>query len=261
MIMFKNICLLAMAVAALSMAAGCSAATYQPSRMKGFQFDTPQEINDEDIRKAFEASPQLKPRLNVAFYAFDDTHNDEIRNRLKADPHIAEVYALPEFMLTGRGRFERRNPWETPTPPSLKQMRLMAARAHCDVLLIFDYGHKVETSPNGLTILNALLIPVFFTPFLDQEVESALDAYVIDVRNGYLYGHVTASEKHLEESVTIWSAEGQDLIDAQWPALLNQTAEHLAALIDSESAPRADRAPADAPQAAPDRAIEAADAQ
>ena len=49
---------LAIAGLALSTLAGCGG-SYMPGRTAGFDPEAPQQIDDDDIRKAFEARPQL----------------------------------------------------------------------------------------------------------------------------------------------------------------------------------------------------------
>ncbi|MCU0659442.1 MAG: hypothetical protein MUF64_30515, partial [Polyangiaceae bacterium] len=108
-------------------------------------------------------------------------------------------------------------------------LRLLAARAQADVVVIFDYGHRVETSPNGWVALTPLLLPTFFVPFLDKKIESYLDTYVIDTRNGFLYAHIASDEKTPLGSTRIYH-DAEPALQADWQKILGATRQRLAAI-------------------------------
>jgi hypothetical protein len=227
-----------------------TSSVYRPGAMAGFDPLTPPTINDAEIEKAFDARPQLGEGLKVAYYTFDPDRVTDIDEMLAGVPNVAGTYRIPSLMATGKRRFDReRHGWQPAPAFSLQKLRLLAARAHCDVLLVFDYGYKVETTPNGLVALNALVVPIFFAPFLDEKVESYLDAYVIDVRNGYLYAHVASDEESSRDYETIWSEKAQQDVDAQWDTLIAQTAGNLGPVVKPGAGPsaRADRLEPPAP--------------
>ncbi len=229
----------------LSAACGTSS-VYRPGAMAGFDPLTPPVINDEAIEKAFQAKPQIGTGLKVAYYTFDPDRVEDVEAMLAEVPNVSGTYRIPSLMATGDRRFDGPRPYWQPAPTfSLEKLRLLAARAHCDVLLVFDYGYKVESTPNGLVALNALIVPVFFVPFLDEKVESYLDAYVIDVRNGYLYAHVASDESSQREYETIWSDKATRDVDQQWSTLVRQTAERLAPVVQPDAAVAARRAKPD----------------
>lgn len=245
---------LIVAALVLTTLTACGSSTvYRPGATAGFDFHNPPSIDDADIQKAFDARPQLGAGLKVAYYSFDPNQSDDIEKMLEDVPNVAGTYAIPSLMATGTRRFETRRAYWEPKPEfSLKKLRLLAARAHCDVLLIFDYGYKVETTPNGLVALNALLVPVFFSPFLDQEIESYLDAYVIDVRNGYLYAHATSDEKTTIDYETIWSDKSEKRVEKQWQALITRTGGNLAEVVRPDQAAAALRPTIAGPPAPPE---------
>ncbi len=84
-----------------------------------------------------------------------------------------------------------------------------------------------------------LVLPVFF----------AMDAYVIDTRNGYLYAHVDAQKESAEDYVSLYSASGEDLIKQNWPTILSDTATAMRKVFDAERA-KAVPVPVPAPPAA-----------
>jgi len=206
---------------------GCGAAVHQPSRTASFELDAAKQVDDEDIKKAFDARPQMAERPNVAYYTFDPARANDIEAMLKGVPNVASVYRLPPLLVTGQRRYDEARPWAPPPEVSVKKLRLLAARAHADVLLVFDYGHQTGTA-NGWVALTPLVLPLLFVPFLDNSVESYLETHVIDVRNGYLYAHVTAEEKGGSSTETIWGRGTRPVVDELWTKLLASTSAKLA---------------------------------
>ena len=233
-----------MALGVLSLA-DCGAALYQPSASTTFELDPAVEVDDDDVLKAFQARPQMPENAQIAYYSFDPTKADALDATLTAMPGVRGTYRIPSLLLTGQRRFETPRPWDPPVPLSIKKLRLLAARAHCELLVILDSGHRVTTTVNGLVAFDLLLLPALFMPFLDVEVSSATDAFVIDVRNGYLYAHVAAQQSGVDDYVTIYSADGGHLLDAQWPRLLDDTAQALRKVLSERGGPPAVSAPGD----------------
>lgn len=216
---------------------------YAPSRAANFNLDAELEINDEDIRKAFEARPQLPDTLRVAYYSFDPDKKDDLEALIAKLPGVVETYAIPSLMVTGERRTDTGPAhYGAParSPLSIKKMRLLAARAQCDLLLIFDHAYIVDESANGLVALDLLLLPVLFAPQVDVEVESFLDTYAIDVRNGYLYAHVASAEANAEGYLTVWNDVADAFLAKQWDTHLTSTEAHLERVIEESShiAPR-----------------------
>lgn len=216
----------------MALGACSSSQVYRPSGGAGFVMDPGADINDADIRAAFEARPQMAEGLNVAYYSLDPERVEEIQGMLGGVANVERVYRIPNLLVNGQRRFE--DPWRVPerSQVSLKKLRLLAARARCDVLLIFDHGYRIDTSPNGWMALNALLLPVLFTPAIDESATSYLDVYVMDTRNGYLYAHLSADESSEAPHQTIWSTESQEMVERHWAQLLKQSGQHLAQTIE-----------------------------
>ena len=231
--------LLSAAVVICLLAPGCGARIYQPST--GFKFDLnpAMEINDADIRKAFSSRPQMGSTIRVAYYSFDPKPErlDELEKMLRAQSGVADVYRIPTVMVSGRRRFDSRPPpYARPAakPMSVKKLRLLAARARCDVMVVFDYAHKIETSANGWAALNVLVLPLLFAPYLDKKVDSYLESFIVDTRNGYLYGHITSQKKGEARRVTIYTSTDDEMVKAQWAKLLESTGKALTRLFASQ---------------------------
>ncbi|MCA9671447.1 MAG: hypothetical protein KC503_37880 [Myxococcales bacterium] len=212
----------ALTTLALTLSTGCAGTrVYSPASAAGFDLSPGREIDDAAIERAFKARPQLRVPARVAFYSFDPSRTDQIAEQLEQLPQVKSTYAIPPFIMTGQRRFDERAPRQR--PPSLKKMRLLAARARCDLLLIFDYGHRIKRTLNWLSAFTVFIVPTLFLPYLDEEVESYLTAYVIDVRNGYLYGQVTSDKKRGKAYSSIYSDWGTETTKAFWSKLLGDT--------------------------------------
>jgi hypothetical protein len=214
--------------AVIAFAAGCGTTVYQPSR--AVRFDPATQITDDDIRVAFGARPQLERPARMAYFAFDDERADELERALAAVPGVERLYRIPPLLATGKRRFDAGHRGES-EPLSVRHLRLHAARAGCDLLVVVDYGYRIERSPNALAALNVLVLPALFAPFVDAEVDSYMDVYLIDVRNGYLYGQIGSEETGRSRRMTIWSRSDRRRVEAQWTSLLSATRDTLAGLL------------------------------
>jgi biopolymer transport protein ExbD len=226
-----------LATSALALAAtlGCAHSVYRPAQNAGFELEPATEITDQDVAKAFGAKPQLPARVSVAYYVFDDADAEGIERMLSTVPQVTKTYRIPTLLVTGKRRFDEPE-WRMHVAPqrqplSIKKLRLLAARAGADVLLIFDYGHRIQYTPNGLVAFSILLLPTLFLPIQDVETESYLDTYAIDTRNGYLYGQVTASREAGEDYLLIYSSRGTELVDAHRGELVAEAGRLLAQLL------------------------------
>lgn len=225
----------AVLVACLLCLSGCGTAVYQPSRVAGFELEPEQEIDDEAIGKAFSAKPQLPSKPRVAYYVFDDEHAGEVGTMLGALPSVTSTYRIPPLLVTGQRRFDdAHHGYEPRTPLSMKKLRLLAARAHADVLVVVDYGYRVTDSPNGLAALGVALVPLLFVPFRDVHVKSYVDSYVIDTRNGYLYGHLQTSEEQTSEYENLYSGVADELVERQLEKLVGDTGRLMKKLLGEE---------------------------
>jgi len=217
----------------------CGGSIYQPSRVANFDPDGAAEVNDEDVRKAFEARPQLGDKFNVAYFSFDASKDGDVEKAVREVPGVSSVYAIPTLEATGKHRYD-----DAPTtaPLSMKKLRLLAARAHADVLVVVDYSRKTEISVNALAALNVFIVPALFLPFSDVKVESAVDAFVVDVRNGYMYGHVALTQQQSKAHQTIYSDDDAMARD-EWTALRGELSGALVKLAQAEREERATKGP------------------
>ena len=205
-------------------ALGCGTSqVYRPSQASRFELDPASEINDDDVKKAFAAQPQLGKSLRVALFSFESKRQTELEGAVQQLPGVVSTYVIPALLVTGQRRFETENRgFGAPArgEVSIKKLRLLAARARCDVLLVVDYGNRVRSSPNALAMLNVLLLPTFFVPYLDVKVESYLEGFLIDTRNGYLYGQLLAQQDGSVRYQPLYSTIERAMLESQWRKLL-----------------------------------------
>jgi hypothetical protein len=218
----------------LSALTGCGVA-YQPARNATFEVDSSKQIDDDDIKKAYEAKPQMPREVRVAYYTFDPEIAKDLDVTLAKLPGVVSVYRIPPLMVTGQRRLDQENPWAQPKDVTVKKLRLFAARAHADVLIVIDRGYR-SGGANGLAALNILILPIFILPFLDNTVKGYTEGFVIDVRNGYLYGHVTEDDSRGEAFATIYGKSTKEHVDEQWTTLRGALQKDLGNVIAAERA-------------------------
>ena len=207
---------------------------YQASAGARFDVDgAGREIDDADVAKAFEARPQVPDRVRVAYYTFDDERAADVEAMLASVAGVASTYRIPKLLVTGQRRFQEASygqDGQRGAEIGVKKLRLLAARAHADVLVVLDHGWR-GGGVNGWAALNVLLVPMLVTPWLSSETESYAQAYVLDVRNGYLYADVAAEAKGGKGAVTVWGDKADDVAKEQWPRLLDAVKTKLGATL------------------------------
>ncbi|MFO0661906.1 MAG: hypothetical protein U0165_19045 [Polyangiaceae bacterium] len=220
----------ALACVVLPLMSGCGVAVYRAPGSASLDLHPDAEINDEDVKKAFDAKPQMPNSFRVAYFSLDPTKSDDIDRMIRSVPGVTDAYRIPSLLATGErkmavpsARFER----SSTQPLSIKKLRVLAAKAQADVLLLFDYGNRVEEEPNGWVATGVLLVPLLFVPFLETTTESYFDSYMIDTRNGFVYAEVSAQEKAKSESHSLYTRPEQRELPKQWNQLLDSTRKML----------------------------------
>lgn len=228
-------CLPVLCALVLAAGSGCGGGSYQPSRSANFQIDREAEIDDEDIRKAFDARPQMPASsIRLSYYTFDPEIANDLDKTLSTMPGVSSVYRIPPLLVTGERRNqENHGYYGQPQEVSVKKLRLLAARAKTDVIVIVDHGYRNQ-GINPLVSFNMLILPIFFMPFLDTLVKGYVEAFVVDVRNGYLYGHLVQEDERGSEYSTIYSKKANEYAAEQWKDLRVRLGNDLAKLIEQE---------------------------
>jgi len=213
----------------LSLTTGCATRSYRTADAWTPTAPADRQV-DAAIEQALLAAPQMVASPRVAVYSLAPERADAVVEALEGVEGLSGVYALPAFLVDG----DALDPHTAPASPDLDRLRLLAAQARCDLLVLADHRWDQQTGVNGLVALNALLVPALFTPFLKVEVESSLDSYVFDVRNGYLYGAVSARQSGADRFNTVYAVEHPELVEDHWAPLVAETQTSLAALLAVE---------------------------
>jgi hypothetical protein len=229
----QAICLPVLCALVLGPVSGCGGGSYQPSRSQNFQIDAEAEIDDDDIRKAFDARPQMPASaIRLSYYTFDPEIANDLDKTLATVPGVSSVYRIPPLLVTGQRR-NQESYYGQSNDVSVKKLRLLAARAKTDVLVIVDHGYRNQ-GINPLVSFNMLILPIFFLPFLDTLVKGYVETFVVDVRNGYLYGHLVQEDERGNEYSTIYSKKANVYADEQWRDLRARFGKDLAQLFTQE---------------------------
>lgn len=149
------------------------------------------QYSDSTISAAFEQNPQIKLPLKVAVYDVG-YESLSITDTLEELESIQSITHISPGLVEGSRYYERiANPWyhRRISPPKTRpmQLRTLAAQAHCDIILFVGTHHVVYGDTNGLAWFYLPLIPMFFVKGNQIEVNSFVDMYLIDVRNGFIY--------------------------------------------------------------------------
>jgi hypothetical protein len=187
---------------------GCAAKlSYAPT--SSYSEGDNRNINDEDILKAFQAEPQIKLPTKVACYIMSrDSLIDLIQ--YKNEQTIFENYNIPKTLVEGfQPLFDKPyyGYYHSSNPINFKGVRLLAARAKCDIVVLVTSRFEEKRDINGWATLNVLLIPALFTPYWNVEYKYAAEVFVFDVRNGYMYRHLKYENDERKKLINVWNAE------------------------------------------------------
>jgi len=166
-------------------------------------------ISDEEIRNAYEARPQIRKPSRIAWYNLGvDELTEEI---LFLDENIILNYKIPKNIIEGFSTRSRRSYYSDEIKPiNLQSLRLFAARAKCDILIITTSDFEDIRKPNLFSAFNILIVPVFILPYLDAKYHYTAELMIFDVRNGYLYKEASYnSDTVIFEYNTIWNVDSK----------------------------------------------------
>ncbi|MBU1219628.1 hypothetical protein KKF34_17920 [Myxococcota bacterium] len=168
------------------------------------------QITDDDIRKAYEASPQLNAVSNISVFNAGPERGD-ISKLISSYPFAGKIYKIPALLATGMVD-NRRHPhrYEESKPIDIKRLRLIAARAHSDIVFITMLTHEWSTSPNGWVAASIIPVTPLFLPMFDVTVKSRLRVWMFDVRNGFMYASMDFSEKASSDTHTLYSIDSTE---------------------------------------------------
>ena len=210
---------LGLLTAVISLLLGCGRVrVHHLGGLAGFELDPESEVKEPVLGRSIDSPPRFEPPLKVAYASLDPARLDAIHEMLESLPQVSETYAIPSLLIVGQPSLE---------VPSIKKMRLMAARARCDLLIIFDYAHRARSRTNWLAWFNVLLLPFLASPYLDEELDSFLEGHLMEVRTGQVFAQVTVQEHGAKAYSNIYSSWVPDTAEEHWQSLLRRAGEAL----------------------------------
>ena len=167
-------------------------------------YDASVEITEDEIKQVLELKPQLQFPFKLGVYfleryryawRYGESHWEgrdkqlEWLESLKDEGILSEIIPITSITLTdddGDYRYHT---------PSLKSIRLAAARHHADAVLIVDYVPDVDRYNNFTAVLYITIIGGFFVPGTHSDALVMMNGALWDVRNEYLYLTVEVEEE------------------------------------------------------------------
>ena len=165
-------------------------------------------INDEAILRAFEAQPQLKLPSRVAWYNMGSDNLPSLSQYIDSQT-IIENYNIPKSLVEGLEPLFKSSYYgyrRAPKPINFNAIRLLAARAKCDVVVLCSSRFEERQTWNAWGWLDILILPQLFTPHINAHYKYSAEAFVFDVRNGYMYRHIKHDDEKKINWLTIWTS-------------------------------------------------------
>lgn len=188
-------------------------------------------LSADELSAVIAERPSVREGYGLSWLAISPGHENTLAAAFEGLPGQSESHRISPLLATGRRRFDEAPRGEV----SLQTLRVIAARAHTDVLVIVDHGWRSTRSPNGWAALSVLLLPSLFTPQIDARAEVYVELTVLDVRTGAILGETTASDAVHISNMTIWSEEDRERADASLDVLLGTSRDQLATLLSRSS--------------------------
>ena len=154
------------------------------------------QLTEDTVQKEIERLLALKPSspvpAKVLLYEIPSTRESHIRSarkmlRLRKETGEAMKTALEKTGLFAQIDFLPELYLPDGIPGGLKALRLAAARAHADALLLYSTEAGYEREPNALAALYITVVGAFLVPGTDAAATAVSKAVLIDVRTGYIY--------------------------------------------------------------------------
>ncbi len=166
-------------------------------------------VTDDDIKQALSLKAQLPSPFRLAVYLVPSpwgySHADhawrwlgedkdrilQLGDELKRKKIISDCILLQDDIVDGSGN---------------KAIRLAAARAGADAVLIVNGTSDVHTEYNAAAFSYALLLPALFVPGTRADALFIASGTIWDVRNHYLY-LASEAEGSASETGSAWKIE------------------------------------------------------
>lgn len=160
-------------------------------------------VTEEDIQKAFDQRPVIKPDSTVGIVCVkQDTGSVAALRTVSADESKSwEAIFRDDYLVADTVSLS------SPLSPSTRNIRLLrknAATFNCDLLLIYGVSCDYSRRPNPLSLLYMTVVGAFFVPGDTITTASIAKAVLLDVRTGHVYGAVEASATSTMVVPMVW---------------------------------------------------------
>jgi rhombotail lipoprotein len=184
-------------------ATGCATGFNREAMQKDLVEDRRIFTDDEDVLKIDQLRPQVRLPIRLAVLAparlgpyggdsgLMEGEREEIVSwgeKLKKEGIVSEFMIIPEMLLdTGVERHR--------SGPTLKSVRIAAARMQADAVLILRSITETDSYFNPLGVLDLTIVGLFLVPGHQRDALTMVEGMVIDNRNQFLYFAATAEGK------------------------------------------------------------------
>lgn len=197
----------------------CSSSQYIGS-FSSVDTEKEKQINDDDIRKAFEANPQITLPASMAIYnASRDKY--PFQDSVLTVKNISRAVEISPALLNPDGYYYSQqheiyaHSSTIPEPINLMKLRLYAAQSKSDLVMFVSSSTGYDERSNLLSILYAGLVTIPIIPGRNAELTTYLEAYIFDVRNGLLYSSYRDKRTFKKRFVKVGFAANIDEIKQQ----------------------------------------------
>ena len=210
----------------LMLTACASSRGFDRGSLRG-QISDQKQVTEEDIKKVLELTPQLPSPFRLGIYftspstgwrygntwswlGQDKDNLLAIGTELKNRGIISDVFVISDYIVEGNDK---------------KAIRLAAARAGADAVIIVNGVCDIDRYNNALGYTYFLLITPFFIPGTEADGLFMANATMWDVRNQYLYLSVEGEGTAKETNPAFFIDEKRIIKSAKSAALTNLKSE------------------------------------
>lgn len=210
----------------LMLTACASSRGFDRGSLRG-QISEQKQVTEEDIKKVLDLKPQLPSPFKLAIYftapstgwryghswswlGEDKDKLLAVGAELKSKGIVSDMFAISDYIVEGSDN---------------KAIRLAAARAGADAVIIVNGVCDIDRYNNALGYTYFLLITPFFIPGTEADGLFMANATMWDVRNQYLYLSAEGEGTAKETNPAVFIDEKRIIKSAKSAALTNLKSE------------------------------------
>ncbi len=241
-------------VAAAAVLAGCTMSAVQTSSGSDYLARTPAiglppaaageattNLN-EAVRRAADVEPTLQFPTKICLarierFGLTEPPPDELAQweqlSEKLGPSVGEFAVLNPLVASLAATTYTHPANEAPLARMVADIRLGAAREHCDTAFIYEPSATGKTSNTPLQLLNWTIVGYFVVPSTGVQADGTVQALLVDVRSGYPYVQLTGQSHN--ETFTTGNTRGNAIVTHEDLARLSAVADLIKKIPDTLS--------------------------